>query len=77
MFKLCSKISISINCRRQLASKEPERVQSLSTTTMDTYFKEAPMENRVFTTYLVTDSFLVFLKAVCLHFQPNMKLREK
>lgn len=41
MFKLYSKIKyiyiiyISINCRRQLAGKEPERVQSLSVTTMD------------------------------------------
>lgn len=73
MFKLYSKIYISINCRRQLASKEPERVQSLSITTMDIYFKEAPMENSVHNTPGNTDSFWVLLKAVCLHFQSNIK----
>lgn len=68
MFKLYSKIYIFINCRRQLASKEPERVQYLFITTMDIYFKEAPMENSVHNTPGNTDSFWVFLKAVCLHF---------
>lgn len=55
-----------MNCRRQLASKEPERVQSLSITTMDIYLKEAPMKNSVHNTPGNTESFWVFLKAVCM-----------
>lgn len=55
-----------MNCRRQLASKEPERVQSLSITTMDIYLKEAPMKNSVHNTPGNTESFWAFLKAVCM-----------
>lgn len=56
MFKLYSKIKyiFPLTAGRQLASKEPERAQSLSITTTDVYYKEAPMKKRVFTTHLVT-----------------------